>query len=139
MSTPLLDEWVHAFFGASPADYASVPASAGAADSGPGGSGGGPGGMTPEGATLGGLPDGARASTTDGSAQAELVKIAIEPDRTKIRPEHPQPFTAIGEFDDGTSRDITDEVNWTSSNAAISFIGSGIASARPATASATIR
>lgn len=57
-----------------------------------------------------------------------LVSIAVTPDPKTIKVGETQPYTAIGTYDDESTADITDSVDWDTSNHAIATInGSGVA------------
>ena len=56
---------------------------------------------------------------------ATLVSIVISPAATSILPGETAQFTAIGIFSDGTHRDITSSVSWTSGNVAAASINVG--------------
>lgn len=84
-----------------------------------GSGGGGGGGGTGNGGTNGG------SGTT-----ATLDSIAVTPTNPSIAPENSQQFTATGTYSDGTTKDITNEVTWSSSDTSVATIdGSGYATA----------
>jgi uncharacterized protein YjdB len=56
---------------------------------------------------------------------ASLVSILISPSATSIASGNTAQFTAMGTFSDGTERDITSSVNWTSANVAVASINVG--------------
>jgi trimeric autotransporter adhesin len=59
-----------------------------------------------------------------------LVSIAINPANSGLHPGQAEGFTATGVFSDGTSRDLSGQVAWTSSAPAVATItASGVASA----------
>jgi Flp pilus assembly secretin CpaC len=62
-------------------------------------------------------------------SNATLQSIVISPAVVSIAPRATSQFTAVGTFSDGTSQDISSNVNWTSSNSAVASIGaqSGLA------------
>ncbi|MGJ8668488.1 MAG: beta strand repeat-containing protein [Oceanococcus sp.] len=59
---------------------------------------------------------------------AILEGITVEPANPSIPIQTQQPFTAIGSFSDGTSQDITTQVIWSSSNAAIASVNNAAGS-----------
>ncbi len=75
------------------------------------------------------------------SGTATLVSIAVTPANPSIPVGVTRQFTASGIYSDGTSRDITTQVTWSSSNPVIATVnGSGLATAVTAgTAAATIK
>jgi type II secretory pathway component GspD/PulD (secretin) len=60
---------------------------------------------------------------------AVLQSIAISPAAASIAPRGALQFSALGTFNDGTTQDISSDVNWASSNTAVATIGaqSGLA------------
>ena len=60
---------------------------------------------------------------------AALQSIAITPPVASVATRGTQQFFAIGTFSDGTTQDITSDVTWASSNAAVATIGSQTGSA----------
>src|SRR5438132_6502414 len=57
-----------------------------------------------------------------------LTTIAISPSNTAVRPNKTQQFTANGTFGDGTTRDISSSVTWSSSAPSVATItSSGLA------------
>ena len=68
-----------------------------------------------------------------------LVALAISPNNPTIQPSKTQQFTATGTFGDGSSKDVSSSVTWTSSAANIATINtSGLATASTSTGSTTI-
>ncbi len=77
---------------------------------------------------------GVTGNTTLTVVQEELLSIEITPGNSSILPDLEKPFTATGNFTDG-SRDITTSVSWTSSDSAIALVSNeqgknGVVSAR---------
>jgi hypothetical protein len=79
-------------------------------------------------------PEGDLATET---STFDLLSIKITPETASVDPSEPLQLKATGVYDGAPNRDITNEVDWTSSNAAIS-IDAGKVSARPVDAAATI-
>jgi hypothetical protein len=55
-------------------------------------------------------------------SDAELVSIAIAPNAASVAVDQTQAFTATGTFSDTTSRDLTGDVTWSSSDIAVAQI-----------------
>jgi len=81
-------------------------------------------------------------TTTLDVTGATLDTVVVSPTTQTIAPLTRLRFAALGEFSDGTSQDITEDANWTSSSAAIAIVSNstpkGIATAVAAGA-ATIK
>ena len=59
-----------------------------------------------------------------------LQSISVAPTNTTVAPAASQRFTATGSFSDGTSKDLTNAVSWSSSHQSVATISSqGVASA----------
>jgi len=77
----------------------------------------------------------ATSATISGSTSvtvtvANLVSIEITPTNSSINSGETQQYKAVGTLDDGTQVDITDSVNWSSSNTSVATISStGLATA----------
>jgi hypothetical protein len=68
-----------------------------------------------------------------------LVAVSLSPSNPTIAPSKTQQFTATGSFGDGTSRDVTSTVTWSSSSPNIASINSsGLATAGAGTGNTTI-
>ncbi len=68
-----------------------------------------------------------------------LVAVSISPGNPTVEPNKTQQFTASGTFGDGSTRDVTSTVTWTSSSTNIATINSaGLATAGAGTGSTTI-
>ena len=64
-------------------------------------------------------------STSLNINAANLSSIAILPGSPTIAQDTSQQFSALGTFDDGGTRNLTNQVAWSSSNPAVATIGSG--------------
>src|SRR5438445_1620258 len=74
--------------------------------------------------------NGGSASATVVVTPAELVTLTLSPQSPTVFVGQTEPFTATGTFTDGTTRDLTTSVTWTSSNQNVATINaSGVASA----------
>ena len=73
-------------------------------------------------ATLAGI----QSSTTVTVTAATLTAIAITPPGPSLAKGTTVQLTATGIFSDGTTEDLTDQVNWTSSDEAIEQVGNSI-------------
>ena len=62
--------------------------------------------------------------STGVNSQAQLLSISITPSDPSIAKNTSQQFTATGLYSDNTSRDLTDSVTWSSSDADVAEIGS---------------
>jgi uncharacterized protein YjdB len=77
----------------------------------------------------------ATSATISGSTSvtvtvANLVSIEITPTNSSINSDETLQYKAVGTLDDGTQVDITDSVNWSSSNTSVATISStGLATA----------
>ena len=60
-----------------------------------------------------------------GGSQKTLTSIAVTPRTPSIAAGATQPFTATGTYNDGSTQNITSQVAWTSSAAAVAGINSG--------------
>ncbi|HEY6445567.1 MAG TPA: Ig-like domain-containing protein [Acidobacteriaceae bacterium] len=70
------------------------------------------------------------ATLTVTSTAPTLTSIAVTPAAPSITAGATQQFTATGTYSDGTTKNITNSVNWTSSNTSVATInGSGLATA----------
>jgi len=68
-----------------------------------------------------------------------LVSLTISPTNPTIQPSKTQQFTATGSFGDGTSKDVSSSVTWTSSATTIATINSsGLATATTTTGTSTV-
>ena len=68
-----------------------------------------------------------------GTLPPTLVSISVTPSGISIERGKTQQFTATGAYSDGSTRDITSEVTWTSSNMAVVTISAaGLATAKAA-------
>jgi uncharacterized protein YjdB len=56
---------------------------------------------------------------------ANLSSLAVTPATPAIAPSTTQQFAAVGTFNDGSTRNLTGQVAWSSSNLAVATIGSG--------------
>lgn len=65
------------------------------------------------------------SSTTITVGSATLVSIAITPASASISVGTTQQFTATGTYSDGSTQDLTSEVNWSSSATAVATIATG--------------
>ncbi len=72
-------------------------------------------------ATLGGVVSTARTLTVIKSVS--LQSIAVSPSNPSINQSQTQQFTATGTYSDGSTKNITTSVSWTSSNTAVASIG----------------
>ena len=69
-------------------------------------------------------------SSSNGATGATLTSIAITPANLSIAAKATQQFTATGKYSDGSSKDLTASVTWSSSDTAVATIkSSGVASA----------
>ena len=75
-------------------------------------------GVTDITANFGGFSDTANLTVT----AAHLTAIAVTPAIPTVGIRATVPFTATGQFDDGSTEDLTNEVTWTSSNASVATI-----------------
>jgi len=70
------------------------------------------------------------AGCSEEPGEPELVSIDVAPLTSTLTIGETQAFTATGTYDDETTRDLTTEVNWESSDPAVAAIaGSGVATA----------
>ena len=69
------------------------------------------------------------ASATLAVTSATLVSIAVTPVNTSIAPGTVEGFSAVGTFSDGTTQNITQSANWTSSNSAVAAMNGNNATA----------
>src|SRR5256885_17141653 len=76
--------------------------------------------------------------TTNPSGGVTLASITINPTTLSLPLGKGQPFSATGHFSDGSSRDMTATVTWTSSNPSVANITSGGSLSSLATGSTTI-
>ncbi len=72
-------------------------------------------------ATLGSVTSTARTLTVIKSVS--LQSIAVTPSNPSINQSQTQQFTATGTYSDGSTKNITTSVSWTSSNTAVAAIG----------------
>lgn len=79
----------------------------------------------------------AKLSATKGSivgttnvtvTAAKIVSLVVSPISSTIARQTTHQFTAVGTFTDGSTQDVTGQVQWTSSKPAIATISSGLAS-----------
>ncbi len=66
-------------------------------------------------------------STTLTVTTAQLVSIEIDPEFSTLAAGYQLAFTATGIFSDGTTENLTNSVNWESSNPAVAVISKGLA------------
>lgn len=66
-----------------------------------------------------------QASATATVNAADLASLAINPANQTIAPNTSQAFSAIGTFTDGSTRNLTSQVTWTSDTPTVAKIGSG--------------
>lgn len=66
--------------------------------------------------------DGVEGSTSLTVRPASLVSINITPSPVSVIEGLTQPLGATGNYDDGTSRDLTDVVSWSTQNAAVATV-----------------
>lgn len=74
-------------------------------------------------ATFGGRTGAATVTVT----QAELVSLTVGPPTASVPDGFAQAFTATGAFTDGSTRDLTSQAGWTSSNPAVASVSAGVA------------
>ena len=93
--------------------------------------------VTPAGLLLGIKTGTAKLFATKGSivgttsvtvTAAKIVSLAVSPISTSIAKQTIQQFTAVGTFTDGSTQNVTSQVQWTSSHPAVATISSGLAS-----------
>ena len=72
-------------------------------------------------ATLGGISGTATLTVTS----AKLVSIDVTPTEAKIEVSATQQFTAISTYDDGSTRDLTPQVSWSSSDTTVVTLDTG--------------
>jgi len=66
--------------------------------------------------------DGITGSTLFTVSPAVLVSIAVAPQAPGVRPGQTEQFTAVGTFSNHTTENVTSQVTWASSNAAVATI-----------------
>jgi len=76
-------------------------------------------------ATISATLDSVTGTTTVNVQPAVLSFITVRPANRKIAPLTSQQFRAIGNFTDGSTRNVTGQVSWTSSNPAVATIARG--------------
>ena len=72
-----------------------------------------------------------------GTASPSLTSLVVSPGSASITPGGNQQFTATGNYSDGSNKDLTSTVQWSSSDASVASIAAGMASG-VTTGSATI-
>lgn len=105
-----------------------LPAAAGGTTGGGGGTGGGSGSQG----------TGTTGSGTGTGGEASLVSITISPNNPSRGIDEVVEFTARGSFDDGSSRDLTSDVTWSSSSTSTANISSSGEAQTQAAGSTTI-
>jgi len=78
------------------------------------------------------------SGTTNTSGGAALTSITINPATVTLPLGKGQLFSATGRFSDGSSRDVTTTITWTSSNISVANISSGGSLSSLATGSSTV-
>jgi trimeric autotransporter adhesin len=97
-------------------------------------------GVAPGSTTVTATLSGKSATATVNVISASLDSIAVNPTTASVRVGQTYPFTAIGSFDNNTTRDITNDVTWSSSAEATATISNAAGSkgvAKGVAASAT--
>ncbi len=84
-------------------------------------------GVSPGTATISALFSGVVGTATLTVTNATLVSIAISPTSASIPVGQSETFFATGTFSDGTSLNLTYQVNWTSSNNQVASVSAGVA------------
>ena len=69
------------------------------------------------------------ARITVQPADAELISLALTPQRDTLTPNETLELTATGTYDDGTSVDLTDAASWTTSNEDVAASDAGLVTA----------
>ncbi|WP_158502321.1 kelch repeat-containing protein [Vitiosangium sp. GDMCC 1.1324] len=87
--------------------------------------------------------DEASGEATLEVTDARLLSLQVSPTSASVPVGSTQQFTAQGSYGDGTTRDVTSSVTWTSSNTTIatvsnSGLGTGVAAGGPVTITATL-
>ena len=65
------------------------------------------------------------SATPSGGGAATLVSIAVSPANPSIAAGNSQPFTATGNYSDGTTKDVTSTATWSSATPTVATITSG--------------
>ncbi len=68
--------------------------------------------------------DSGGSSTASGGSTANLIAISVTPTNSSDPADITGQFTAFGIYSDGTTKDITSQVTWTSSNSSVATIDS---------------
>jgi trimeric autotransporter adhesin len=79
-------------------------------------------GLEPGTATITALFGGQLGTATLTVTSATATSLRVSPGATNLEQESFTRFTALAEFSDGTTRDVTSSVTWTSSNASVAVV-----------------
>jgi subtilisin family serine protease len=79
-------------------------------------------GLEPGAAAITALFGGQLGTATLTVTSATATSLRVSPAATNLEHGSVTRFTALAEFSDGTTRDVTSSVTWTSSNARVAFV-----------------